>query len=128
MSGNKWLGGFALAGLLLLGVDAPPAAADALRCGRKLVSDGDTLYDVRSRCGNPDNAIQRVEFRTVRQWVQGPCINNDPRRCGQVVERTIEVTIDEWIYDFGRHQFISYVTFEQGRLISIVSGARGVKD
>lgn len=109
-------------------LQAGPAAADALRCGRKLVSDGDTLYDVRSRCGDPDNQIHRVELRTVRQWVQGPCINNDPRRCGQMIERTVEVSIDEWTYDFGPHQFINYVTFENGRLISIVSGARGVKD
>jgi hypothetical protein len=127
MRGKTWLGGFALAALVLLGVDAAPAAADALRCGRKLVSDGDTLYDVRTRCGNPDNAIQRVEMRTVRQWVQGRCPNNQ-YGCGQMVERTIEVVIDEWLYDFGPHQFVSNVTFEQGRLVSIVSGARGVKD
>lgn len=115
----------ALIALSLVGLDAPQAAADALRCGRKLVSDGDTLYEVRSRCGEPDNQIQRVEVRSVRQWIQGPCVA--PGRCGQLVERTIEVTIDEWIYDFGPHQFINYLTFEQGRLIRIDSGARGTK-
>jgi hypothetical protein len=125
----KWLGISGLAAASCwLGLHTPPAAADALRCGRKLVSDGDTLYDVRSRCGDPDNAIHRVETRTVTQWVQGQCINGDPRRCGRVVERTIDIEIDEWLYDFGPHQFVSHVLFEQGRLISIVSGARGVKD
>lgn len=122
---KNWCAGFGLLALGLLSAGAPPAAADALRCGRKLVSDGDTLYDVRTRCGDPDNQIHRVEQRTVSQWVQGPCIAG---RCGQYVQRTIEITIDEWTYDFGPHQFISYVTFENGRLISIVSGARGVKD
>ena len=127
MTTKKWLAGGVLVGLALLGLEAPRAGADALRCGRKLISDGDTLYDVRSRCGEPDNKIQRVELRTVRQWLQGPCVGPDPRNCGRVIERTIEVTIDEWIYDFGPHQFINYLVFEQGHLISIVSGKRGTK-
>jgi hypothetical protein len=128
MGRRGWFSLGAVLGLGLLGMSPPPATADSLRCGRKLVSDGDTLYDVRNRCGEPDNQIHRVETRTVGQWVQGQCINVDPRRCGQYVQRTIEIVIDEWTYDFGPHQFISYVTFENGRLISIVSGARGVKD
>ena len=127
MTRKKWLAGGALVALALLGLEAPRVAADAMRCGRKLVSDGDTLYDVRSRCGEPDNKIQRFEVRTVRHWLQGPCVGPDPRNCGRVIERTIEVTIDEWTYDFGPHQFINYLVFEQGRLISIVSGKRGTK-
>ena len=127
MTGKKWLLGGFLAGLTLLGLGAPRAEADAIRCGRKLVSDGDTLYDVRARCGDPDQQIHRVEIRTVRQWIQGSCVGTDPRLCGRYLERTIEVAIDEWTYDFGPHQFINYLTFEQGRLISIVSGQRGVK-
>jgi hypothetical protein len=127
MTARSWFGGSGLVALSLLTLGAPSAEADAIRCGRKLVSDGDTLYEVRARCGDPDQQIHRVELRTVRQWVGGPCIGNDPRQCGRYLERTIEVTIDELTYDFGPHQFINYLTFEQGRLISIVSGQRGVK-
>ena len=113
---------------VLLGLAAPPAWADTMRCKNKLVTDGDTMYDVRSRCGEAVSQLHRVELRTVRQWVAGPCRTNDPRSCGQMVERTIEVAIDEWTYDFGPHRFVQYLTFEQGRLLTIVSGSKGTMD
>lgn len=92
------------------------AQADTLRCGQRLVTDGDTLHEVRTRCGEPVSAIRHSEFRTVRLWLNG-----------RPVEQTVEVAIDEWIYDFGPHRFVQHLTFEQGKLISVVSGHRGEK-
>ena len=100
------------------------AAADGMRCGNKLVSDGDTTYDVHSRCGEPQGKTKRVELRTVRAWVGAPCVSGDAR-CGRAVERTVEVQIEEWIYDFGPTKFIHYVTFEDGRLLRVVTGGYG---
>ena len=107
---------FALA--LALGSSWPVerARADTMRCGNKLVSTGDLLYDVRGRCGEPTFARQHVEYRTVSGW--GP---------GVGAARTIEVVIDEWTYDFGPRQFVQHLIFEQGRLVSVVSGHRGQK-
>jgi hypothetical protein len=102
------------------------AFADGMRCGTKLVSDGDSLHDVRSRCGEPDHAERRVEKRTVRRWVQGPCLQDRGAvRCGQMVERTVEVVIDEWTYDFGPHKFVHYLTFEQDTLLTVRTGSYG---
>lgn len=92
------------------------ARADTLRCGQRLVTDGDTLYEVRTRCGEPVSALRRTEYRTVRLWV-----------AGRAVEQSIEISIDEWIYDFGPHRFVQHLTFEQGKLITVVSGHRGEK-
>jgi hypothetical protein len=127
MNNRSWFGGSGLFALALVGVVAPSALADTVRCGRKLLVEGDTLYDARSRCGEPDYQIHRVELRSARDYRQIPCANNNSGQCGQVVERTVEVVIDEWTYDFGPQQFIQYLIFEQGRLVRVLPGERGTK-
>jgi hypothetical protein len=117
-----WLG--AAACLCLSG----SARADSLGCHGNIVSTGDSRYEVRSVCGEPDDAVQRVEYRTLRGRVAGPCTREGGRiRCSQTREEVVEVTIDEWIYDFGKNQFIEYLTFEQGRLVSVREGSYGHK-
>lgn len=44
-----------------------PAPAHALRCGTRLVREGDTRERVRHLCGDPTDVTQRVEERAVRQ-------------------------------------------------------------
>jgi len=105
------------------------AYADGMRCGSRLVSEGDLLYEVRERCGDPDAMSQRVEYRTVRTFVNGPCYQEQGQvHCGRVIERTIEVVIDEWVYDLGEHKFVRYLTFEQGRLAHVRTGRYGSKE
>jgi len=115
----------ALVALAVLGLASKPARADGMQCGNRLVTSGDSLYQVRSTCGDPDDARQRIEYRTVR--VPGPCVQeNGHRRCE--TERTIEVVIDEWVYDFGKNRFIEYLCFEQGELVRVNEGSYGRKD
>ncbi len=105
---------------------APDAYADGMRCGSKLVSDGDSLYTVKSRCGEPNMATRRMEVRTIRRWVAGPCAPNaGATECGRFVEHSVEVQVDEWVYDFGPHNFVRYLTFEQGTLLRVVTGSYG---
>ncbi|MES1184916.1 MAG: DUF2845 domain-containing protein, partial [Myxococcales bacterium] len=49
------------------------ARADSLACDGRIVSSGDSRYDVKAVCGEPDDASQRVEYRTVSGRVAGPC-------------------------------------------------------
>jgi hypothetical protein len=121
---RAWVTGLGLLGSLSL---AGSAHADGMRCGTKLVSDGDTPYEVRNICGSPDQALQRTELRTVNHWVDGPCQSRGQVRCGQMVQYTVEVQIDEWLYDFGPTQFIRNLVFENGRLIRLYTGSYGVK-
>lgn len=115
----------ALAGLLIAG----SARADSLRCGSRLVSSGDSLYKVRSVCGEPDAASRRIELRTLRRYVTVPCpVGRQQRSCSAVEEYTVEIVIDEWTYDFGSNRFIQYVFFEQGVLSRVESGSYGEKD
>jgi hypothetical protein len=108
---------------LYLGHASPADAFDGMRCKNKLVSEGDAPYRVRSLCGEPDQATVRVEYRTVRQRVPHPAL---PGRFVEA-ERTVEVQIEEWIYDFGPHKFVRRVIFEQGRLVRVLSESYGVK-
>lgn len=122
------IGGWsALFGVACLAV-SPSARADSLSCNYRIASSGDTRYEVKAICGEPDEAVQRVEYRTLRGRVVGPCVREGSKvRCSRTEETVVEVVIDEWTYDFGRNRFIQYVTFEQGRLVSVRSGSYGHK-
>jgi hypothetical protein len=91
------------------GISAPKAHADTvMRCGAQLVERGDNLYTVQSRCGAPTFTTQYFEFRSV-------------------LGRTVQVVIDQWVYDFGPDQFVQTLTFEQGILQYVASGHYGTK-
>jgi hypothetical protein len=109
------------------------ADADGMRCGNRLVSSGDSLYEVAQTCGDPDARENRVEYHTVRYSVPAPCpvgagAPPPPRGgCRVIVEKTVSVVIDEWTYDFGKNRFIQRVRFEQGKLVSVASDGYGHK-
>lgn len=105
---------------------ASAVRADGMRCGGKLVSDGDTMLEVKNLCGAPHQAIQRVEMRTVRRWVDAPCTQGPGGvRCGYMEEQSVPVVLDEWTYDFGEHVLVRHLTFEAGRLIHLATGGYG---
>jgi uncharacterized membrane protein len=123
---NTWTWS-ALLGVAALAV-SPSAHADSLSCNSRIVSTGDSRYQVRSVCGDPDDATQRVEYRTQQGRVVGPCTRHGQKlRCSRTEETVVEVVIDEWTYDFGRNRFIQYLTFEQGQLATVKSGSYGHK-
>jgi hypothetical protein len=95
-----------------------------MRCGTQIVSTGDTLYTVRSRCGEPAFATQRTERRRQRVWVDGACGSTV---CGRMEERSVPIVVDQWTYDFGPDRFVQTLTFEQGFVVSVVSGRYGSK-
>lgn len=119
---------------VLLGIAAAlaaiPSHAGGLRCGDKLASNGSSLYEVRSTCGEPDDAQHSIETRTVERRVPAPCPPGSERRfCETVVLETVEVAIDRWTYDFGSNRFIEFAHFEQGVLVTVTnSGTYGHKD
>lgn len=122
--GKVWAAGLTLAALAV----SPSARADKLACNGRIVSTGDSRYEVKSICGEPDDAAQRVEYRSVRGRVAGPCTRVGGKiTCSDTREQVVEIVIDEWIYDFGRNRFVEYLTFEQGRLISVRTGGYGHK-
>src|SRR5450432_3631674 len=102
--------------------------AGGLRCGDRLASAGSSLYEVRSTCGDPDDAQHSVEIRTVQQRVLVPCPGGPHRMCEAWVAQTVEVAVDRWTYDFGSNRFVEFARFEQGQLVTVTNGSYGHKD
>jgi hypothetical protein len=100
--------------------------ADSLSCKGRIIASGDSTYKAQAICGKPDAASTRVEVRRVSDRVSVPC-QDGRQRCTRTVERSVEVIVDEWVYDFGRHRFMQHLTFEQGKLVSIEAGTYGEK-
>jgi hypothetical protein len=127
----RWLVGtlvyaFALGCGVLLRV--PRAHADELSCHDRLVSIGDSGYQVQSLCGAPDWVEHRSASRTVRRPATVLCrVGYGVGQCPGVVDDRVEVSVDEWTYDFGPDRFIEYLTFEQGKLVAVRSGGYGHK-
>jgi hypothetical protein len=112
---------------LCIGFTLAPGAASVhaeagMRCGTKLVGEGDSTYRVRQLCGEPVSAVRRVELRSIRV----PVARHPSGHGSAYAERTVEVVIDEWIYDFGPQKFVRHLTFEQDRLIQTVTSGYGI--
>jgi hypothetical protein len=96
------------AALLLL---APSiTAADSMRCGSRIVSEGDAIEHVLALCGEPST--------TRRTWIQ-----RQPRfeYGGRDIPfpGTEEVPVDVWTYDFGPGRLMRRVRFVAGRVDAI---------
>jgi len=116
--------GLAFGALAGVAVAASAHADGSLRCKTRLISPGAAAYEVRSVCGTPDDTQSRTESRTIRRAVSVPCATG---YCSAMVDETVTVNVEEWIYDFGPQRFIQFLTFESGKLINVRSGGYGKK-
>lgn len=99
---GRWLAGTALAALVA-------APAHALRCGQKVIAEGDHAVRVLRFCGEPT----AVETRLARRLHVGdieaaffPALVND-------------VLVEEWTYNFGPRRLMRVVTVEAGIVTDI---------
>ena len=86
------------------------ASADALRCGSKIISEGDPIERVLEYCGEP--------VATKRTW-----ITRQPRfeYGGQEIPfpGSEDVPVDLWTYDFGANKLMRRIRFVAGKVDSI---------
>lgn len=98
--------------LALGGAVAPvDGHADALRCGGRLVSEGDTPAAVRAKCGEPSEVSRSARLKAPVIWRHGR-----PIRVGN---EAIEVQVESWVYNLGPSRFMRRVRFEDDRVVSI---------
>ena len=117
--------------VLLLTVTADTSIAGSsrrsegsLRCSGRIVSRGDTKYEVLSKCGEPTWSEFYQEERLARDFYN-PYVF-DGRRQSRVPRFVREIVfVEEWIYNFGSTKFLRYLTFENGRLVDIEIGEYG---
>jgi hypothetical protein len=90
---------------------AAPSMADSLRCGSRLILEGDTAGKLRSLCGTPA-AISRSSLqRAPAVWFNGRLVS--------VGFAPVEVPVETWEYNFGPNRLIHRVRLEDGLVVSI---------
>jgi hypothetical protein len=107
----------ALLAALLLG--AGPAAADTLRCGSKIIKEGDTQDKVLSVCGDPSQK-SRTWIERAPQYELGNQSYSYPG--------TEYVPVDLWTYDFGPNKLMQRVRFIDGLVVSIETLGKGTSE
>jgi hypothetical protein len=90
---------------------ATPAMADSMRCGSRLVIDGDSAGKLRSLCGEPASISRSTLRRTPLVW-----FNGRPRRVGY---DPVEIPVETWEYNFGPSRLMVRVRVEDGLVKAI---------
>lgn len=101
----------ALVTLLLALLACTPARADSMRCGTRLVHDGDTRAEVIARCGEPTDVERRSIWRRPTYWHHGRAIT--------LGTDFVEIPVELWLYNLGSSQLMRRLRFEDGRLVEI---------
>jgi len=82
----------------------------AMRCQNGIVSVGDNIPDVVKKCGPPTFQDRREQTRSGgnrRSW------------------SSENVTVDDWVYNFGPQEFMYQIIFHNGRVAKIQSLEHG---
>ena len=93
---------------LLLGA---AALGDTLRCGNRLVYEGDALFKVEARCGKPAQISHSTILKYPSIWRNG--------RLYRLGNEEVAVPVETWIYNFGSSRFMRKLRFEDGLLVTI---------
>jgi hypothetical protein len=109
------------------------AHASSIRCGVRLITEGDHKAKVLAQCGKPDYIELREEERVYRfsrhpsyygyydsyEYEQGYYGNGGPYRIRELV------IIEEWTYNHGPSRFMDHLILENGVVVDITSGDYG---
>jgi hypothetical protein len=87
------------------------AQADALRCGTKLVTEGNSRTEVIAKCGEATDVERRSVWRQPVVWIQG--------RPFHVGSDLIEIPVELWTYNLGPNKFMRRLRFEDGLVVEI---------
>jgi hypothetical protein len=90
---------------------APLCMADSMRCGSKLIVEGDTAGMLRNRCGEPVAISRRALLRPAVVWINGRRVH--------VGHGAVEVPVETWEYNFGPRRLMQRVRLEDGLVVAI---------
>jgi len=107
--------------------------AFAFRCQHSVIQLGDYKADVYELCGEPDSVERHIERRAAQNFSDGTQyfynrgrkLPNGSINYGQGQYREIEVSVEEWVYNFGHSKLRKYLRFENGELTEIRNLGRG---
>ena len=114
--------------LCLLATMTTPAFA--LRCGNKIVRDGDHQAKILDMCGEPDAVQVRNIYRSgVPTQIRST--SRHPRHDEELLvhdRSVIEVVVEEWTYNFGPRRLMRVIRFENGIVTSVKRLGYGYRD
>lgn len=93
---------------------AGATAADAMRCGTELVTEGDTQIEVLEVCGEP-TTIEKFPA----QLVPGLTFYGQGYYVGPYASPLIPVSVEVWTYNFGPRRLIRQVRLQGGHVAEI---------
>jgi hypothetical protein len=99
---------------------AAPAHADGLRCGGRLLRDGDSRAEVRAFCGEPAD----VQTRTI---LRRPFYNAGGRLL-YLGDGLTEIPVETWTYNFGPNKLMRRVRFVDGIVEEVETLGYGYND
>ena len=109
------------------------ARVSSLRCGVRLITEGDFKDRVLAECGEPDH-VEVWEEERVYGFRNHPSYygiydNYEYGRPDDRYERPYRikklVIIEEWTYNHGRSRFMDHLRLENGIVVDITSGDYG---
>ena len=98
--------------------------AHALRCGTKLVNEGDPKIRVIKNCGDPDYVQERVIYRSgpTRNRIRSDTNDSNSYIREEVLfyqRSLVEVLVEEWTYNFGPLRLMRVIRFENGYVVDV---------
>jgi Protein of unknown function (DUF2845) len=100
------------AAIVVFGLMSACPAFASMRCGTKIIDEGDTRSEVAAKCGEPVEVVnQRSVYRRPVIWTDG--------RPYYVGESAMEVQVEAWIYNFGPNKLMRRIRFEGGIVVEI---------
>jgi hypothetical protein len=105
--------------------------AFALRCGNRLVSEGDHQLKVEKQCGQPAAVAYRTIYRSgipaSRHRITRHSVNDATFSDELLIHdrSLIEVQIEEWTYNFGPRRLMRVIRFENGIVTRVTTLGHG---
>jgi len=110
-----------LIGLAVVGAAlTAPAHADGLRCGSRLIRDGDARAEVRAFCGEPVDVQTRTILRRPVYNLRGRLVYSG--------DGLIEIPVETWTYNFGPNKLMRRVRFVDGIVDEVETLGYGYND
>lgn len=110
----------------LLGSAGLVIPAETMRCGSRIISEGDPKDRVLSECGPPSDVQAWEEERYYYYDAPPPSyLYKEYEYYGNAYRVKVHVNVEVWTYNYGPSRFIDYVRIENGRVRRIYSGGYG---
>lgn len=111
--------------VLLFG-NACVASAQAMRCGSRLIADGDPRDKLLNECGPPSN-VEAWDEEAYRYFDRPPpaSLYREFERYGNAYRVRAYIRVEVWTYNYGPSRLIDYVRLENGIVRRIYSGGYG---